>query len=213
MQESAAMHAHLWQWHSYTRAQARAQLVCALVNYSIQDSSTCTHSGRKFEWRTSWFIWVGRWGKESQLELSWVNRPTRCPGNFAIHHTPLGTLYSKVLLHLTCTHYVLLHALSYYTIQCIHCHSCQYSYLIAHAGQISLVNVIQSARRGHILSTARKWITYLEVTFTLWGFVQANSKMADSTAGQLSAIRVNKASAKVFEPRVTWIHCILAKMS
>ena len=35
-------------------------------------------------------------------------------------------------------------------------------------------------------------------------FVQANSKMADSTAGQLeSALRVSKASAKAFEPRVT----------
>ena len=35
-------------------------------------------------------------------------------------------------------------------------------------------------------------------------FVQANSKMADSTAGQLeSALCVNKASAKAFEPRVT----------
>ena len=35
-------------------------------------------------------------------------------------------------------------------------------------------------------------------------FVQANSKMADSTAGQLeSALRVNKASAKAFGPRIT----------
>ena len=35
-------------------------------------------------------------------------------------------------------------------------------------------------------------------------FIQANSKMADSTAGQLkSVLRVNKASGKGFEPRVT----------
>ena len=41
--------------------------------------------------------------------------------------------------------------------------------------------------------------------FILYGdFVHADSKMADSTAGQLeSALRVNKASAKAFEPRVT----------
>ena len=35
-------------------------------------------------------------------------------------------------------------------------------------------------------------------------FVLANSKMAESTAGQLeSALRVSKASAKAFEPKVT----------
>ena len=46
-------------------------------------------------------------------------------------------------------------------------------------------------------------------------FVQANSKMADSTAGQLESalrVRVNKASAKGFEPRITWIYCILVKI-
>ena len=45
---------------------------------------------------------------------------------------------------------------------------------------------------------------HLEVMFTLRGFVQANSKTDDSTAGQLeSALHVNKANAKVSEPRVT----------
>ena len=35
-------------------------------------------------------------------------------------------------------------------------------------------------------------------------FIQANSKIADSTAGELkSALHVNKASVKTFEPRVT----------
>ena len=34
--------------------------------------------------------------------------------------------------------------------------------------------------------------------------VQANSKMADSTASQLElALRVDKASAKAFEPKIT----------
>ena len=44
-------------------------------------------------------------------------------------------------------------------------------------------------------------------------FVQANSKMADSTAGQLeSALRVNKASAKAFEPTTSRTYCILGKL-
>ena len=45
-------------------------------------------------------------------------------------------------------------------------------------------------------------------------FAQANSNMADKTAGQLqSTLRVNKASAKAFEPRTRWSYCILAKIS
>ena len=44
-------------------------------------------------------------------------------------------------------------------------------------------------------------------------FVQANSKMADSTAGQLeSALRINKASAKAFEPTNTRTYCILGEL-
>ena len=46
----------------------------------------------------------------------------------------------------------------------------------------------------------------LEVTFTiLYGdFVQENFNMADKTAGKLETVlRVNKASAKVFEPRTS----------
>ena len=42
-------------------------------------------------------------------------------------------------------------------------------------------------------------------------FAQANSNMADKTAGQLqSTLRVNKASAKAFEPRTTGSYRILA---
>ena len=45
-------------------------------------------------------------------------------------------------------------------------------------------------------------------------FVQANLKMADKTTGQLeSALRVNKASAKAFEPRTSLGYYILAKLS
>ena len=45
-------------------------------------------------------------------------------------------------------------------------------------------------------------------------FAQANSNMADKTAGQLqSTLRVNKASAKAFEPRTRRSYCISAKIS
>ena len=44
-------------------------------------------------------------------------------------------------------------------------------------------------------------------------FIRTNSKMADNTAGQLeSVLRVNKASAKAFEPRTSLGYCILAKL-
>ena len=59
-----------------------------------------------------------------------------------------------------------------------------------------------SLHEDPILLPARKCITNLEVTLTLRGF--CTGKVADSTASQLeSALRVSKASAKVFEPRVT----------
>ena len=80
----------------------------------------------------------------------------------------------------------------------------------------SLVGSKQSARRGHILLTVRKGITHPEVTFALWGF--CTGKFQDgwkySWSTWVGAMwHVNKASAKAFEPRVTWNHCILAKMS
>ena len=45
-------------------------------------------------------------------------------------------------------------------------------------------------------------------------FVQANSKMADRTAGQLeSALHVNKASAKAFELRTSWSNRVLGSLN
>ena len=54
----------------------------------------------------------------------------------------------------------------------------------------------QSARRVHILLITRK------LRLHYGDFVQANFNMAENTAGQLEpGLRVNKASAKTFEPR------------
>ena len=47
-------------------------------------------------------------------------------------------------------------------------------------------------------------LAHAEVTFTLWGFCTGNFNMADKTAGKLeTALRVNKASAKAFEPKTS----------
>ena len=48
-------------------------------------------------------------------------------------------------------------------------------------------------------------LAHAEVTFTLWGFCTGKFQhVADKTAGKLeTALRVNKASAKVFEPRTS----------
>ena len=45
---------------------------------------------------------------------------------------------------------------------------------------------------------------HVQVKYTLWGFGTGKFQHRRQTAGQLqSMLRVNKASAKVFEPRAT----------
>ena len=69
-------------------------------------------------------------------------------------------------------------------------------------------------RNGFYLPTTLTPAVTWKLRLNYGDFVQANSKIADNTAGQLeSALRINKASAKAFEPRVTWSYCILAKLS
>ena len=54
-----------------------------------------------------------------------------------------------------------------------------------------------------------KWITHVKLCLHYGDFVQANFNMADKTADQLqSMLRVNKASAKAFEPRTTWSYIV-----
>ena len=62
----------------------------------------------------------------------------------------------------------------------------------------------QSARRPQFSYARGSESCTRKIRLHYGDFVQVNSTMADKTAGQLrSTLRVNKASAKAFEPRTT----------
>ena len=63
---------------------------------------------------------------------------------------------------------------------------------------------IQSAWRGRILLTARKWIMHLEVMFTLWGFCTGKFQRGGQNSWSTQVhVGVSKASVKAFEPRIS----------
>ena len=71
----------------------------------------------------------------------------------------------------------------------------------------------QSARRPQFSYARGSELRMWKLRLYYGDFVQANSNMADKTAGQLQLIlHINKASTKAFEPRTTGSYCILAKL-
>ena len=65
--------------------------------------------------------------------------------------------------------------------------------------------------KGHVFQSHWKWITHMEVTFTLWEFsMEKKNNMADETAVKFKPkLRHRVDSAKAFDSVASWSNCTL----